>query len=297
MNLQQLRYLVATADTGTMTAAARDLHVAQPALSRAMKAFEAELGVALFEPEGRSVRLTAAGLEVVAAARTALAAVDDVYAAARAHTEPAEALVVVTTPTLEPVFAGHLLPAYYALHPGTATRVLRAGGRQEVVAAVRAGDAVVGLCDLPAPDDLELVPLGEFEVVLLSPPGSDLPDRIAWDDLGGLPLILPSAGSTRRAEYEAFFGATGIRPVVALESDERGSWLAGVLAGIGSVLWYGERATHAIERGAVVSGFTPPLRRSVGFVHRRGGLSPAADELIAAACKIGLPDWVHPAAT
>ena len=42
MNLQQLRYLVATADTGTMTAAAAQLHVAQPALSRAMKALGSE---------------------------------------------------------------------------------------------------------------------------------------------------------------------------------------------------------------------------------------------------------------
>ena len=49
MNLQQLRYLIATADEGTMTRAAESLHVAQPALSRAIRGFEAEIGITVFE--------------------------------------------------------------------------------------------------------------------------------------------------------------------------------------------------------------------------------------------------------
>ena len=61
MNLQQLRYVVATADAGSMTAAARAVPVAQPALSRAVRALEAELGVELFATRGRSVELTESG--------------------------------------------------------------------------------------------------------------------------------------------------------------------------------------------------------------------------------------------
>lgn len=43
MNIQQLRYVVATAEHGSMTAAAATLYVAQPALSRAIRLLEREL--------------------------------------------------------------------------------------------------------------------------------------------------------------------------------------------------------------------------------------------------------------
>jgi DNA-binding transcriptional LysR family regulator len=107
MNLQQLRYVVATVDAGTMTAAAGQLNVAQPALSRAIKALERELQIQIFEPAGRGVRLTAAGEDVVRAARAVLAGVDEVGSVARSHARRAEPLAVVTTPTLEPLFARH----------------------------------------------------------------------------------------------------------------------------------------------------------------------------------------------
>jgi DNA-binding transcriptional LysR family regulator len=291
MNLQQLRYLVATADTGTMTAAAAQLHVAQPALSRAMKALETELQVRLFEPSGRSVRLTPAGEEVVAAARVALDDVDQVVAVARAHVGSPDPLVVVTTPTLEPLFTRHFLPAYYDHHPDRSARIRRASGREEVVSRLLAGEAMVGLTDLPVPDEVVVVPLGEFEVVLLSPADSELPPEIDWSDLDQVPLILPSTGSTRRVEFDAFVSLLGIQPVVALESDERGSWLEGVLAGIGSVLWYGERATNALDRGARLSRFTPPLQRPVGLIHASGEQRPEVTALVDIVKDVGLPGW------
>jgi DNA-binding transcriptional LysR family regulator len=291
MNLQQLRYLVAVADRGTMTAAAAERHVAQPALSRSMKALEGELRVRLFEPSGRNVRLTAVGEEVVAAARIVLADLDRLVAVARAHAEVADVLVVATTPTLEPLFTRHFLPTYLAGDPDRTARIRRAGGREEVVSLVRGEEAMVGLTDLDAVDGLEVVPLGEFEVVLLSPATSTLADRIELTALDRLPLILPSTGSTRRAEFDALFAGLGIEPVVALESDERGSWLEGVLAGIGSVLWYGERATNALERGARVSHFDPPLRRQVGLVHAPGERRPEVTALLDVARAIGLPEW------
>ena len=293
MNLRQLEYLVATADTGTMTAAAHRLHVAQPALSRAMKALEEELDVQIFEPAGRTVRLTPAGEEIVAAARIALDDIEGVFAVARAHAATPDTLVVVTTPTLEPLFLRHFLPEYYAHRPGASVRVRRASGREEVGQVVSSGGAMIGLSDLPVDDQLVVVALGHFEVVLLSPPGSGLAETIDWTDLDGVPLILPSQGTTRRDEFEAFFELLGIRPVVALESDERGSWLEGVLAGIGSVLWYGERANSALDRGARVSHFDPPLQREIGLSHVAGELVPGAAALLALAGEIGLPSWAY----
>ena len=53
MTLQQLRYAIAVADAGSITAAAARLFIAQPSLSKALSELEAEMGVTIFE---RSVR-------------------------------------------------------------------------------------------------------------------------------------------------------------------------------------------------------------------------------------------------
>lgn len=294
MNLQQLRYLVATVDTGTMTAAARQLHVAQPALSRAVHAFEDELGVSLFERDGRRLRLTAAGADVVAAARRVLDDVDELVATATGHRRVGEHLEVATTPTLETLLARHLLPAFYEVRPDVSVRVHRATGREEVHGMVLAGDAGLGLSDLPVTDGLELVVLGRLEIVVLSSADSTLPASIGLSDLDGMRLILPSPGTTRRAEFDALFEAVGVTPVVALESDERSSWMEGMLAGIGAVLWYGERAGAAVERGARLTRFEPSVTREFGMSHRPGQLEGAARALVEVAEAVGISELVSP---
>ena len=72
MELEQLRQLDAIEQTGTMTAAARQLHLSQPALSRSVQRLEAELGVTLFSREHHHVDLTEAGHTAVDWARQIL---------------------------------------------------------------------------------------------------------------------------------------------------------------------------------------------------------------------------------
>lgn len=61
MNLKQLEYALAVADTGSFTRAAERCHVVQSALSHQVARLEAQLGVSLFERSSRRVRLTPAG--------------------------------------------------------------------------------------------------------------------------------------------------------------------------------------------------------------------------------------------
>src|SRR5712671_3452565 len=58
MELQQLRYFCAIADTGSFTRAAQNTHVSQPSLSQQVRKLEDELGARLFDRLGRTVRLT-----------------------------------------------------------------------------------------------------------------------------------------------------------------------------------------------------------------------------------------------
>src|SRR6476660_8885633 len=77
MELRHLRYFAAVAETCHFGQAAEQLHVAQPALSYAIRQLEAELDASLFTRTTRHVSLTAAGEFLQAEAVRILAGVDD----------------------------------------------------------------------------------------------------------------------------------------------------------------------------------------------------------------------------
>jgi LysR family hydrogen peroxide-inducible transcriptional activator len=78
MNLERLRLFLQIVDSGSMSAAARAVHLTQPALSRALKLFEEEIGVALFARRGRALVLTPGGRAMVPRGRALLADSDRV---------------------------------------------------------------------------------------------------------------------------------------------------------------------------------------------------------------------------
>ena len=69
MELSQLRYFVAVAETGNISRAAKKIFLTQPALSRQIKALEHEIGQCLFERQAHSIRLTPAGEALLREAR------------------------------------------------------------------------------------------------------------------------------------------------------------------------------------------------------------------------------------
>ncbi len=89
VELRHLRYFVAVAEEGGLTAAAeRRLHTAQPSLSRQIRDLEVEVGAALMTRSTRGVELTAAGRAFLDHARLALAQVEAAAAAARRAAHP-----------------------------------------------------------------------------------------------------------------------------------------------------------------------------------------------------------------
>ncbi|GAA3202814.1 LysR family transcriptional regulator [Actinocorallia longicatena] len=284
MNLRQLRYVVATADHGTMTSAAQALYVAQPALSRAVRELERELGIELFARSGRGVVLTVAGEQVVRQARIALEAVDAIEAVTRGNGRGAE-LRIATTPTLEPELTGRLLPRFARDQPAVRVRVVRCDGREAVGAAIRAGRADLAVTDLPVPGDLAAHPFEQREVVLISPPGLKLRDPVPLKELDGLRLIMPTRGTARRAEMDAMLVRIGATPVVAVESDERGAWLGWVRAGRGSLLWYRNQVEDV--EGLSLRSLIPPITRTIGLVHAHRPLPALAREFLAFAKEAG----------
>ena len=289
--MQQLRYLVAVSDLGSVSAAARSLHVGQPAISRAIRSFEVEHGVTVFRLSGRRLVPTEAGKTVVDAARHALDAIDTVGHEARAAGGQSEVeLVIATTPT-----NGLLLTSALSELGREETcleiKVQRAGEHDEVLRMVQDRRAEIGFRELHPGVDLELVvkPLAEMDIVLVSPKDSDLPAAVTWDDVARQPLILPPASSGRRQLIDDQITRLAQKtPQAALNLEDRGSWAAAARAGMGSFLTY--RCLAADLEDLEVRSFDPPTLVTVGFVHRPGPISRPAERLIEIAMRsVGQP--------
>lgn len=81
LHLRRLEYLLAVVEEGTVTEAAASLRMAQPALSRQLRVLEGELGIELFVPQGRRLRLTPAAEALIEPIRSLLVQADDLAAA------------------------------------------------------------------------------------------------------------------------------------------------------------------------------------------------------------------------
>ena len=108
MELRQLRYFVEVADREHVSEAAENLHVAQSAISRQIANLEEELGVALFEREGRNIKLTKIGRQFLDHVRTALKAIDYAKEQIDEYLDPHKGTVNIGFPTS---LASQVLPS------------------------------------------------------------------------------------------------------------------------------------------------------------------------------------------
>src|ERR1700756_3739744 len=113
MELHQLRYFCAVAETGSFSRAAEQSHVSQPSLSQQIMKLEDELGTRLFDRLGRSVRLTDVGKAFLPRARAVLreleAAKGDVV---ERKDSVAGSLTVGVIPTIAPYFLPRRLASF-----------------------------------------------------------------------------------------------------------------------------------------------------------------------------------------
>jgi LysR family hydrogen peroxide-inducible transcriptional activator len=117
-SLRQLQYLVALAEKLNFRAAAEACFVTQSTLSAGIKELESVLGVQLVERHTRSVRLTAAGEQVLERGRRLLADASDLVAVARGAREPLSGpLSLGVIPTIAPFVLPRVLPALRQQYP------------------------------------------------------------------------------------------------------------------------------------------------------------------------------------
>lgn len=107
LDWNQLKAFLETAETGSLSAAARKLGLTQPTLSRQVAAVEQRMGVVLFERVGKSMVLTDTGLDLLEHARAMGAAAEALGLAATGRSQAVGGVVSVSA---SDVVAAHLLP-------------------------------------------------------------------------------------------------------------------------------------------------------------------------------------------
>ncbi|MBU2668052.1 LysR family transcriptional regulator [Actinoplanes bogorensis] len=184
LDLRKLRYFVVTAETLHFGRAAELLHIAQPVLTRQIRALESELGAALFDRSSRGTELSEAGAALLPEARALLRSARALQRHARRGTR----IVVGFMPGLAPA---PLIRALRERFPDLEVDVIRTSWDDQVE-VVHDGRAELSLVRLPIDRaGVTVVPvLSEPRVAVLSRDhhlaGRDV---VTLDDLAGLPLL------------------------------------------------------------------------------------------------------------
>ncbi|MBO0651342.1 LysR family transcriptional regulator [Streptomyces triculaminicus] len=224
LDLRKLRYFVAVAEHRHFGRAAQALFIAQPVLSRQIRAFEQELGCSLFTRTTRSVELTPAGIQLYDEASRITMVVDLALRRVHEAQRGEQRLVVAFSPGLH---VSDAIRAFTASHPKVAVDVfpLRWWERD---APLRDGRAHVGYLRRPFDDSgLRTVPIGHETKVACLPVTHPLAGRstLTSADLDGEPIL---GGRTRRTssleeKFELIASGQGISlvPVSVAESYSR----------------------------------------------------------------------------
>ena len=233
MELRELSYFRTVARLEHMTRAAQELGVAQPVLSKAIGRLEREVGVPLFDRQGRGIRLNQLGAAF-------LAHVDRIFAELTTATDEIRDLAGLEQGTVS-LAAGalHWLPEvlrpFIAAHPAVRCQLAQRS-MAELHRLLEAG--TVDLCFIPsapAGPALHWRHLETAEVFLVVPAGHRLAGRasVALREVAGDQMVLGKPGDVLRETMGGYFRQADVAPRVACEADEPAAVEDFVAAGLG----------------------------------------------------------------
>jgi DNA-binding transcriptional LysR family regulator len=280
-DLESLRLLVLVGERGSLTAAAVELGMNQPAASKRISLLERRLGVALLVRTRQGSAMTDAGRLVAGWARRVVDEVDTlVDGAAALRRQTSAQLAVAASLTV----AEHLLPAWLGELRGTIPDLhvgLEVTNSTRVCALVRDRAVDVGFVESPdVPADLGSRPVGADRLVVVVPrahPWARRRHAVTPAELAATPLISREAGSGTRDAAERALAAVGERLVPpSLELGSSAAIRSSVLAGGGPALLSELVVAADLAAGTLVE--VPLEGVDLGRTLRavwRGGASPA----------------------
>lgn len=193
IELRELKYFVAVAQTGTLTKAADQLFISQPALTKVIQKLEASIGAPLFAREKNQLRITDLGQELLEKTRLLLRDYDAIWRSITDTKNVESGFVSIGLPPCTiPLLFHDIFLQYKASHPNISL-YFTDNGREAVVRDLLSGVLDLGIMVLEFPnEDIEEVPLYYGSMVAVLPDNHPLAAYkvLEFSQLKGEPLCI-----------------------------------------------------------------------------------------------------------
>lgn len=226
MKIQQLRYIVEIVNQNlNVTEAANALYTSQPGISKQVRLLEDELGLEIFERNGKHIKsVTPAGKKIIAIARELLVKTQSIKAVANEYTQPNHGVLrIATTNTqaryvLPPVierFCKQYPDVSLHIHQGSPTQIYDALLSSEVDLAITTEAQYLF-------DDVVLLPCYKWNRSVIVKPDHPLVEcqHLTIEELGKYPLVTYTFGFTGVSDLDYAFNSAGILPNIVFTATD-----------------------------------------------------------------------------
>jgi molybdate transport repressor ModE-like protein len=235
LTLRQLRALAAAAKHGSVTAAAKQLHLTQPAVTLQIQNLQTLAGIPLLQRTGEGMLLTDAGRDVVALSERIEAAIRDCETSIEMMTGKTAGRISIGAVSTAKYFVPFMISGFSKLYPNV-NIALSIGNRQEIGAALRGYDLDFAIMGRPPVDiDMDVHLIGDHPHVIIAPTTHRLArkSRIALSDLANETFLIREPGSGTRGLMEQLFEAARISPTIGMAMSSNETIKQAVIAGLG----------------------------------------------------------------
>ena len=283
LSFRQLRVFAEVARQNSMARAAETLHLTPPAVSMQIKELEAQVGLPLFDRQGRNISLSTAGEYFLVHARRLLAALKDADDAMARLQHLEHGVLTIGLVSTAKYFVPHLLARFHEDHPGVEVRLRVLGNRGQLVELMQAGEVDLSIMGRPPREmNTRAESFAAHPLVFVAPPGHALqrggPHHVS--ELAPYPMIAREQGSGTRSAMERFFADHRFTPRITMEMSSNETIKQAVMAGLGlsflSLHTMGLELRSGLLQVLNIQG--APVMRMWNVVHLASKLlSPAAE--------------------
>ncbi|MCC7228202.1 MAG: LysR family transcriptional regulator [Burkholderiaceae bacterium] len=239
LNLRQVESFYAVMRTGTVIAAAQQLNVTQPVVSRAISLLETRIGYKLFERKGRRLVATPEGHAFFREAEPIFGSLDRLAQASQdIRSQRGGELRIGSMPSLSQSLLPRVTTRFLSSRPGVSVFVQSLPSRQ-VAEQVANRQLDIGLVELPlANSAISLEELPAARAVAVIPESHPLSKKkvLSVTDFDGEKMILLSRHSFLRYQIEDVFSRNGVSPNIVLETPHSNIACSFAAAGAGITL-------------------------------------------------------------
>lgn len=268
LDLRRLRYLVAIAECGSMSAAARQLGIAQPALSHHVSELERLVGFRVLYRQARGVQATEKGEMLLSHAREIIERVQRAEAAIRAITGTDDEMIRLSLiPSWATAFTPNIVSAVQALMPRVSLRVIEARN-EESLRLIGLGKVDMAVSLVGADDTADDLIIKE---TLYAVSARSIAPAMTLKEVGKLPLILPPKDNPLRVSIDKVAERAGICLNVAMEIDGQDTIKRAVTAGLGATIlsWNSIRSEYEAGQLRAAHITDPVIYRSIHLLKNK----------------------------